>query len=335
MLSEHTAGIGALAAFAVLLGCARRKAALLRTSSQVDTKRDEDEERSAASALVQHLAAVTSSGQGKASLPLEGRVALVTGAGRGLGRGVALALAQMGADVVVNDLPGERGSEAAGATAKHIRSRLGRSSTVALADVSDARAVDAMMEAAIRAYGRIDIVVANAAFSDRHPLTRKTMDVSQLGVLYTARAAAAQMCFQPPPSDRESRGKIVLISSIMGQLVLSSNAVAYSMSKAALIHLGKCLAAELVDQRINVNVVCPGWCDTEGERKWSSETEMQAGASLLPWKRHGTAAEVGGLVGFLCSEAANYMTGSALVIDGGYSVSVRLPGKRGGAPGDA
>jgi len=268
-----------------------------------------------------------------ADLPLDGRVALVTGSGRGLGRGAALALAKLGADVVVNDLPGDAGEAAAAETAAAVAA-LGRRSMVALADVSDPAAVDGMIQRAVAAHGRLDIVVANAAWSHRAPLieqdvalARKTIDVSQMGILYTARAAAAQMCAQPPPpAGREARGKIVLLSSIMGQHVVSDHAVAYSVAKAAVVHLGSCLATELVEQRVNVNVVCPGWCDTEGERKFHSEAQFRTLAKHLPWGRHGSPAEVGGLVGFLCSDAADYITGSTLVIDGGYSVGLRPAG---------
>jgi glucose 1-dehydrogenase len=303
----------------LIMAEARRRAALTLLSQRDSRASAHDTDH----AVTRHLSG--------AELPLAGRVALVTGSGRGLGRGVALALARLGADVVVNDLPGGAGEQAAGETAAAVAA-LGRRSTVALADVSDPALVDAMVQRAVAAHGRLDICVANAAWSHRAPLieqdvalARKTIEVSQMGALYTARAAAAQMCAQAAIGGRESRGKIVLVSSIMGQHVLG-DAVAYSMAKAAVIHLGGCLASELAEKRVNVNVICPGWMDTEGERQFDTEATIQQLAPHLPWNRLGTPAEVGGLAAFLCSAAADYISGSTFVIDGGYSVDLRPKG---------
>jgi glucose 1-dehydrogenase len=260
--------------------------------------------------------------------PLAGKTALVTGAGRGIGKGAALALARLGADIVVNDLPGD---EAAAATAALVVG-LGCRATVALADVTDPAAVDEMVRLAVAAHGRIDIAVANAAWSDRQPLAeqevdlmRRTIEVSQVGVMLTVRAAARQMLAQPRVEGQPgAHGKIVIMSSIMGNLVLSNKAPAYSMSKCAIAHLGRCVASELIDARINVNVICPGWIDTEGERKWTPAKEIEEAGACMPWGRLGTPADIGSLTAFLCSDAADYITGSVLDCDGGYSVSTRL-----------
>ena len=285
-------------------------------------------------------------------LPLEGRTALVSGAGRGIGRGVAVALARLGADVVVNDLPGDEDS------ARETQSTIiamGRQCSVCLADVADAEAVERMVSSA----GQLDIIIACAAWSDRSgsidekelPLLRRTVEVSQMGVVHIVRSgvrslkrrakavehAVEQAPEQPKPAASETSagmeaagssapsGKLVIVSSIMGTQPLSDHATAYSMAKAAVTHLGRCLAAELLPHRINVNVVLPGWVDTPGERKWTADQTIASLGPQMPWGRLGTPEDVGAAVGFLCCDAADYVTGSTLVVDGGYSVALRLP----------
>ena len=257
------------------------------------------------------------------------RVGFVTGAGAGIGQGIALALARAGAvAVTLVDLPAAKAT--VDETATQIAA-LGCKATVTLADVSDTEAISAAMAQTAKEHGRVDIVVACAAWSDRVPLVeqdiekvRRVLDVCQIGVLNTVKAGAIQMRAQPAVAGRESRGKIIIVSSIMGNLVLSNSASAYSMSKAAITHLGGCLASELAPDRINVNVVCPGWIDTPGERRFMTEEQIAERAPHMPWGRLGTADDVGRTAVFLCSPAADYISGSTLNVDGGYSVSVRL-----------
>ena len=112
----------------------------------------------------------------------------------------------------------------------------------------------------------------------------------------------------------------MIISSIMGQPMPSKQAASYSMSKAAISHLGACLASQLIDERINVNTVntvCPGWID-------ASEADIARLGAQMPWRRLGKPSEIGKAVVFLCSEDATYITGSTLVVDGGFTVSSRL-----------
>jgi len=259
--------------------------------------------------------------------PLEGRVVLITGAGVGIGRAIALALAHAGAIVVLNDIVAQTVEE----TAAQVR-ELGGCASVVLADVSDERSGTIMVAHATEQYGRLDCVVANAASSERGPLveqdasdTLRTIEVVQLGVLHTLKAAAKAMQRQPVVDARESRGRMVIVSSIMGNIVLSHKAAAYSMSKAAIRHLGACLASELIADRINVNTICPGWIDTPGERKFTTEADMQRLGRQLPWGRLGKPSEIGKAVVFLCSDDATFITGSTLVVDGGETVSMRLP----------
>lgn len=253
---------------------------------------------------------------------LAGKIALVTGAARGIGQGVALCLAEAGADVVVNDLP-PTGAFDASDTAATIE-KMGRRALVQYADVSDREQVAAMMAASIAHFGRLDIVVANAAMTVREltieaqwPNVLRTLEVSQFGVYHTCQMAAQQMVAQA----RQGRpgGKIVIIGSVLAEIPLRTSAP-YNMAKAAINHLGRTLAAELAEYRINVNIINPGWIDTPGERQLASEAELEAGAKLIPWGRMGTPADIGRAAVFLASDDADYITGSTLKVDGGFTV---------------
>ena len=262
--------------------------------------------------------------------PLLGRVALVTGAGAGIGQGVAVALASAGAVLVLSDIS----QAAANETAAHCRAIGAKSVSVVVADVfDDEKAGRLIVEHAISQHGRLDCVVTNAtcwssrSLSARASLveqdakeTMRSIEANQLGTLHTLQAAAEAMQLQEPLDGSESRGKMVIISSIMGQPMLSKQAASYSMSKAAISHLGACLASQLIDERINVNTVntvCPGWLD-------ASEADIARLGAQMPWRRLGKPSEIGKAVVFLCSEDATYITGSTLVVDGGYTVSNRL-----------
>jgi glucose 1-dehydrogenase len=256
----------------------------------------------------------------------DGQVALVTGASRGIGRGIALALAAGGADVVVNY---RRHAEEAQAVADEIVQQ-GRRALVWQADVADRAAMEQMFAAAVDHFGHLDIAVANAGFSIREPVVeaqwdhvRRVIEVSQFGVFHTCQLAAQQMVKQGVRIGR-SAGKIVIISSIFEELATPTSA-AYNMAKAAINHFARTLAAELAPQHINVNVINPGWIDTPGERAFATEEEIQAGARRIPWGRLGQAEDIAKAVAFLASDDADYITGATLRIDGGFVLGLRLP----------
>jgi len=248
------------------------------------------------------------------ALRLDGKIALVTGASRGIGRGIALRLAAEGADVVVNyrSHPDE-----AEEVAQEI-ARLGRRALVWQADVGERDAVAAMFAAAVAQFGGLDIVVANAALSIRAPVIEaqwahvlRTLQVSQFGVFHTVQMAAQQMA-------RQGRGgKIVIISSVHQELA-PVNSAPYNMAKAAINHLGETMAAELAGRHINVNMINPGWIDTPGERAFATEEEMREGGKRIPWGRLGTPEDIAAAAAFLCSAEADYITGATLRVDGGY-----------------
>ena len=251
----------------------------------------------------------------------ENKVALITGAAQGIGRGIALRLAREGANVVVND---RANLEAAEDTVREAAS-YGQEAIFWQADVSDRDAVAAMYAGVVERFGAVDIVVSNAAMSVREPVLAaawegvlSTLEVTQFGVFHVCQMAAQQMVKQPP--NPVSRGKIVIISSVQAE-VAAEESVAYNMAKAAINHMARTMAVELVGHRINVNVVLPGWIDTPGERAYYTEQELQENGKLLPWGRLGTPDDIAKAVAFLASDDAEYITGIELRVDGGYVVA--------------
>lgn len=257
-----------------------------------------------------------------------GKVALITGSSSGIGRGIAEALAAEGADIVINHLAdGERAAAAADA----VRA-LGRRALVCEADVARREEVAELFAAAVAEFGHVDVAVANAAFSIREPVVEAAWEnveavigVAQFGVFHTCQMAAQQMIRQQEGQQTALRpgGKILVTGSILGQIPFPTSS-AYNMAKAAVNHFARTLAAELLPHRINVNVINPGWIDTPGERRYTSEAEIAAGAAKMPWKRLGTPADIGKAAAFLCSDDADYITGTALTVDGGYLLGMKL-----------
>jgi len=241
---------------------------------------------------------------------LAGRVAIVTGAARGIGAASAIALAQAGARVVVNDIldPAE--------TVQQIHAA-GGSASAAVADVTDQQAVERIVEETAEKYGRLDIAVSNAAYSDRELFYRanmdgfrKTIDVCMWGPFYLLRAAAQTMI------RLGNGGSMVCISSPHAYKAIPG-ATAYNMAKAAVDQLARTAACELARHRIRVNLVHPGWTDTPGERKFFFEQELMARGSELPWGRLAKPEEIARGVVFLCDPASDYINGTTLSIDGG------------------
>ncbi len=242
------------------------------------------------------------------------RVALVTGAARGIGRAAAIALAESGADVAVNDVAHLDQLEV---VATEIEA-LGRRALVCPGDVADAAQVVRIVDRAVAHFGRLDIAVANAARSIRKPFIELTWDeawatfsVTLFGVWHTCQAAARQMVRQG------QGGKIIIVGSVQAEVPVAG-ATAYGTSKAGITHLAEILAVELAPHRINVNVIHPGWTDTPGERDHYSEEDLRRAGLALPWQRLAQPGEIGCAIRFLASDEAEYITGAALRIDGGF-----------------
>ena len=240
-------------------------------------------------------------------MTLTHKVALVTGAASGIGRATALALAEAGADVAVNDI-----SPRVEEVAAEIRA-LGRQAWAYPVDVTDQAAVEAM----VASLPRVDVFVSSAVFSEREPFTtanmagfRKTIDVSMWGAYYGLRAVSNRMLAQG------DGGAAVIVSSPHGQIAFP-NCMAYNMAKAALDMMMKTAATELLPHKIRVNAVYPGWTDTPGERKFLSDEGIRNAAPDLPLGRLATPEEIADAVLFLAGPQSSYVTGTILHIDGG------------------
>lgn len=256
---------------------------------------------------------------------LEGKVALITGSSRGIGRGIALCMAEEGADIIVNY---RSHPEEAEEVAESIQ-KLGIRALTIQTDIANRDAVKLMYGQAIQTFGHVDIVVANAGISIREMVidakwenVYKTIEVSQFGTFHTCQMAAQQMVKQIETG--HTGGKIIIISSILEEIAPQTSA-AYNMTKAAINHLGRTMAIELAPYHINVNMINPGWIDTPGERKYVTESEIQEGAKRIPWKRLGTPEDIGKAAVFLASNDADYITGATLRIDGGFVLGMTLP----------
>jgi 3-oxoacyl-[acyl-carrier protein] reductase len=240
---------------------------------------------------------------------MTGRVALVTGASRGIGRAIAQGLAARGATVVA----AARGDHA-DAVAAEIAAAGGRAEAVAM-DVTDDHAVGATVSSLVERLGRIDILVNNAGITrDQLVLRMKREDWD--AVLAT-NLTAAYTCIQAvlKPMVRQRAGRIVNVASVVGQ---SGNAgqANYAASKAGLIGLTKALALEVASRNITVNVVAPGLIDTDMTRVVSADAQAEW-ATRIPLKRLGTPEDVASAVVFLASDEAAYITGHVLAVNGG------------------
>jgi glucose 1-dehydrogenase len=250
---------------------------------------------------------------------LDGKKALITGASRGIGRGIAIELAKGGADVAIN----YRSHPEEAAEVQEICRGLGVNAVTLAADMGVQSQAEGIVDEAIAALGGLDIVVSNAVYSDRHLFYqsdlnefRKTIDVSMWGAFYLTRQASLRMI------DQGSGGNIVIISSPHARLAIPG-AMAYNMAKAAIDQMARTAAVELSEYRIRVNIVHPGWIDTPGERKFFSEETLAEQGSMLPWGRLGRPEEIGRGVAFLCDPGNEYITGSTLTIDGGIQLPWR------------
>lgn len=244
---------------------------------------------------------------------LKGKKALVTGAARGIGKGCALALARAGADVAVNDR--ER-TPALEALAADIRG-LDRDAALVEGDAFERASCERIVQRAVEAFGRLDILVSNPAFSRRAEFLEyppAAFDDVLRGTL-TAGFHMSQLVARHMVQ-RGGGGKIVFISSVHAEMAYARS-VAYNAAKAGLNHMARTIAAELAPHRINVNVIEPGWIDTPVEHEVFGTEAIRRAAPTLPWGRLGTPDDIGRAAAFLASDAADYVTGASLLVDGG------------------
>ncbi len=245
---------------------------------------------------------------------LDGKIALVTGGSRGIGRACAEALAEQGATVVVNYVKGEAAAKevAEGIIAK------GGKADVAGFDVANTAQTETALDGIIKKHGKIDVLVANAGIAVDNLLLRlkdeelqRLFDTNVKGALTCARVAMKSMM-------RSKAGRIVFMSSVIGEMG-NIGQTAYSVTKAALLGATKSIAREYASRNVTVNAVAPGFIDTE---MTSSMNEEMKGAVLkmIPLARTGTAREIAAAVCYLASDEAAYVTGQVLRVNGGMYV---------------
>jgi 3-oxoacyl-[acyl-carrier protein] reductase len=253
---------------------------------------------------------------------LQGKIAIITGSSRGIGKATAEAFVRHGATVTVSDILEDQGRAAAAA--------LGGKTIFVPCDISDRNQVNALVDTVVKRFGRLDVLVNNAGIntglgSERVNIDRflddtwhRVINVDLTGTFYCCRAAAAQMV-------RQHSGSIVNIASVAGVVALRKQ-IAFVAAKAAIIKLTEAMACEIGSQGVRINTVSPGSVDVTAERL-SKVPEAEGGygeraksiASFIPQGRLGEPAEIAEAVLFLASDAASYVNGHNLVVDGGWT----------------
>lgn len=245
---------------------------------------------------------------------LTGKVALVTGAGRGIGRCIALALAEQGATVLVN-YNGSR--ERALGVVEEVEKAGGRGEAIGC-DVSDFEACGKMAQTIIEKYARLDILVNNAGITKDNLLMRmseeeydRVLDTNLKGAFNTIRHFSRYFL-------KQRSGKVINITSVSGVMGNAGQAN-YAASKAGLIGLTKSVARELASRGVCVNAVAPGFIDTE-MTKGLTEKVKESAVATIPMGRMGSGRDVAGLVAFLAGSKADYITGQVICVDGGMAM---------------
>jgi 3-oxoacyl-[acyl-carrier protein] reductase len=250
---------------------------------------------------------------GPAKFDLKDRVALVTGASRGIGRGVALGLGRAGAAVAVNYVSNQAAAEE---VVRQITSFGGRAVAIR-GDVGDLAQHQRLVNGAAETFGRLDILVNNAAIARNQPVLKATpeewdlvMGVNLRGAYFLAQAAARLMA-------QQHSGKIVNLSSVQGERPRAGNSI-YGITKAALVTMTKCLALELAEFGIQVNAISPGAILTDENRERLADDQYRAKIlARIPCGRIGSPEHVVDTLLFLVSPGADYVTGSVVCVDGG------------------
>jgi 3-oxoacyl-[acyl-carrier protein] reductase len=242
---------------------------------------------------------------------LKDKCAIVTGAGRGLGKAIALKLAEMGANIVVNYRNSEKEAEE---LIEEIKAK-GVEALMVKADVSDFKQCEELVKAAVSKFGKVDILVNNAGITKDTLLLRmkeedfdKVIDINLKGCFNTTKHVSAVML-------KQKCGRIINISSVVG-LIGNAGQANYAASKAGMIGFTKACAKELGSRGITVNAVAPGFIDTEMTEVLSDKVK-EAMINNIPLKHFGSPKDVANLVAFLAGDDAAYITGQVINVDGG------------------
>ena len=246
---------------------------------------------------------------------LAGRTAIVTGAGAGIGRGIALVLAAEGARIVAVDLDGNRAMAAAMA----VRDLGGIADPVA-ADVSVAGDVEHMVRAAMRSSGRVDVLASNVGIYPTSGLESTSEQMWDHVMAVNTKSAFLLLRALLPIMRRQRYGRVVVTSSITGPLTAIPGLGHYAASKAALMGLVRSAAVETAGHGVTVNAVLPGTVDTEGLRAAGGQDYIDLMLPSIPVRRLAQPADLGWAVRMLAAPEAGYITGTGLVVDGGQSL---------------
>lgn len=245
---------------------------------------------------------------------MNGKVAVITGAGRGIGRAIAMQLIETGFRVVIN----YRSSTAQIEELLAATQAVGGLAIAVRADISREEEAKKLIEEAVRQFGRVDVLVNNAGITKDNLMMRMTeaefdsvLDTNLKGAFFCMKYAAATML-------KQRSGKIINISSVVG-IMGNVGQVNYAASKAGIIGMTKSAARELASRGITVNAVAPGFIESDMTEALSDKVK-EAMLASIPLKRYGTAEEVAGAVGFLASDTADYITGHVLLVDGGMAM---------------
>ncbi|MCM1387866.1 MAG: 3-oxoacyl-[acyl-carrier-protein] reductase [Bacillus sp. (in: Bacteria)] len=245
---------------------------------------------------------------------LAGKVALVTGAGRGIGRQIALTLAEYGADVIVN----YNGSKEKAEEVVREIENMGRKAVCVQCSVADFEACGKMITDMLAEFGHIDILVNNAGITKDNLMMKMTEEDFDAVIATNLKGTFNTMKHMYRPFLKQKAGRVINLSSVSGILGNAGQAN-YAASKAGVIGLTKSMARELASRSITVNAVAPGYIDTDMTQAMT-DAAKEATLQQIPLKRVGTPKDIAETVAFLASDRASYITGQVISVDGGMAI---------------
>jgi 3-oxoacyl-[acyl-carrier protein] reductase len=245
-------------------------------------------------------------------MKLKNKTAIVTGAGRGIGRGIAIALAKEGCDLVVSDINQEDCEK----VAEEIK-KLGVKSLAVKCDVSNKKEVEELFKETTKEFGKLDILVNNAGIFPFVPF--KDMQEADWDKVLNVNLKSVFLCSQEAAKIMTEGGRIINISSI-ASFIGFEGLVHYCASKGAINSMIRALALELAPQKITVNAVAPGAIETPGASKGSTEETKKQTIAAIPLARMGKPEDIANAVLFLASDESSYITGQTIIVDGGWTL---------------